>query len=502
MRHDSAVRRGIIVLFPVAVMQFIVKFFPEITIKSRPVRIQLAKALRDNLRRQLRPVDERIAVVREWDRIVVNCPDDEPLRAATVDVLTRTAGIAYFLDVLEFPFIGLEDTLARTLALWQPRLAGKSFAVRCRRVGKHDFSSLDAERFIGGGLTEHCETATVNLKRPDETVRVEIRGQRLYLVNERHPGIGGFPIGTQEPVVSLLSGGFDSTVASYLTMRRGMRTHFCFFNLGGRAHEIGVREVAHYLWSRYGSARRVKLISVPFETVVADILKHVDDAYMGVVLKRVMLRAAAQIAEQLGAPALVTGESVAQVSSQTLTNLTAIDSATDMLVLRPLITMAKGEIIQLATEIGTEPFAAAMPEYCGVISVKPTTRAKPVRVTHEEGKLTEAVLADALAQARYINIDEVADESLSEMPVEILPAPLPDSIVIDVRAPAEAERKPLRAGSVVIEKTPFYELAARAAQFDPGKTYMLYCEKGVMSKLHAAHLTEQGHRNIKVYRPV
>src|SRR5690606_15148113 len=149
----------------------------------------------------------------------------------------------------------------------------------------------------------------------DEKVRVEIRGDRLYVVNQRFAGLGGYPIGTQESVVSLLSGGFDSTVASFLTMRRGMRTHFCFFNLGGRAHELGVREVAHYLWSRYGSANRVKFIAVPFEGVVAELLKNVDDAYMGVMLKRMMLRAATRVAERLQAQALVTGEAVAQVSS-------------------------------------------------------------------------------------------------------------------------------------------------------------------------------------------
>lgn len=482
-------------------MQFIIKFFPEITIKSRPVRTQLAKQLRDNLRRQLRPIDDSIDVTREWDRLTISCAEDSALRERVMDVLERTAGIAYFLEVEEYPFVSLADALDKTVALWADRLRGKRFVVRCKRSGQHDFSSLDVERLLGAGLFERCATAGVSLKQADVTVRVEIRADRLYIVNERRSGIGGFPLGSQEPVVSLLSGGFDSTVASYLTMRRGMRTHFCFFNLGGREHELGVREVAHYLWSRYGSASRVKLVSVPFEPVVAAILRDVGDAYMGVILKRTMLRVATQVAERLGALALVTGESVAQVSSQTLTNLSAIDRATDMLVLRPLVTMAKGEIIQLAGAIGTEPFAASMPEYCGVISVKPTTRAKLPRVEYEEGKIDPALLERALADARFLNIDEVADEPAADVAVETLPAPLADAVVIDVRPPADQERRPLRAGNVLIEKIPFYELASRFGQLDPGRTYMLYCDKGVMSRLHAAHLTEQGYRNIKVYRP-
>jgi thiamine biosynthesis protein ThiI len=482
-------------------MQFIIKLFPEITSKSRPVRQQWTRQLRDNLKAQLRGLEPQPEIVREWDRILITAPEDSALREAIIDVLGRTSGIAYFLDVMEFPFTGLDDAAARVRALWGARLRGRTFVVRCRRTGSHDFSSLDAERQIGGELFQHCDTAGVDMRNPDIKVRVEIRNDRLYVVNQRFAGLGGYPVGTQESVVSLLSGGFDSTVASFLTMRRGMRTHFCFFNLGGRAHELGVREVAHYLWSRYGAANRVKFIAIPFEGVVAELLKNVDDAYMGVMLKRMMLRAATRVAEQLHAQALVTGEAVAQVSSQTLTNLGLIDRATDMLVLRPLITMGKGEIIRLAGEIGTETFAARMPEYCGVISVKPTTRGKLPRLEHEEGRFDFDVLEQAIASARMLNIDEVADDATVAAEVEVLSAPVTGSVVIDVRAPAESERAPLRAGNVTVERIPFYELGDRASGFDPDRTYLLYCDKGVMSRLHAAHLAEQGYRNIKVYRP-
>lgn len=482
-------------------MKFIVKFFPEITIKSRPVRKQLVKQLRDNLRALLKAVDPDIEIQRDWDKLVVESAlDTEEARRRIADILGRTPGIAYFLDVLEYPFVDLQDAFLKTSTLWADRLAGHSFVVRCKRTGTHPFSSTQAEQFIGGNLHEQTG-ARVDLHNPDIVVRLEIRDDRLYVINERFPGLGGFPVGSQESVVALMSGGFDSTVASFLTMRRGMRTHFCFFNLGGREHERGVKEVAHFLWTRYGASSRVKLIAVPFENVVAQILKNVDDSHMGVVLKRMMLRCATRVAEKLDARALVTGESVAQVSSQTLTNLGVIDRATDMLVLRPLITMGKGEIIRLATDIGTEPFAAHMPEYCGVISVKPTTRAKLPRVEYEEKKFDFNVLEQALADARYINIDEVANDDPGGPEVDVLAAPVVGSVIIDVRHPSEQERNPLRAGNISIEKIPFYDLQSRFGELDPDTTYLLYCDKGVMSKLHAAHLAEQGYRNVKVYRP-
>ncbi len=483
-------------------MKFIVKFFPEITIKSRPVRKQFTKQLRDNLRAQMKLIDPAIIIQRDWDKLVVETTlEASEQQRQLIDVLASTAGIAYFLEVQEFPFIDLADAYQKTASLWAARLTGKTFVVRCKRSGEHAFSSVEAERYIGGELLQNGSARGVDLHNPDETVRVEIRDDRLYVVNERYPGIGGFPLGTQESVVSLLSGGFDSTVASFLTMRRGMRTHFCFFNLGGRQHELGVKEVAHYIWAKYGSASRVKFVAVPFEEVVAEILKNVDDSQMGVVLKRMMLRAAEQVALQLEAKALVTGECVAQVSSQTLTNLTVIDRACDMLVLRPLITMSKGEIIDMAIDIGTEQFAKHIPEYCGVISVKPTTRAKLFRIEHEEQKFDSNVLASAITNARYLNIDEIANEDIQQTSVEVLAAPIADAIIIDVRHPTEVQRAPLRAGNVRIQNIPFYELQNKFSELDQQHIYLLYCDKGVMSKLHAAHLVEQGFANIKVYRP-
>ncbi|VFS52266.1 tRNA sulfurtransferase [Budvicia aquatica] len=133
-------------------------------------------------------------------------------------------------------------------------------------------------------------------------------------------------------------------------MRRGCRVHYCFFNLGGAAHEIGVKQVAHYLWSRFGSSHKVRFISIDFAPVVGEILENVDDGQMGVVLKRMMVRAASAMAERYGVQAIVTGEALGQVSSQTLTNLRLIDNASDTLVLRPLISHDKEHIIDMGSQ--------------------------------------------------------------------------------------------------------------------------------------------------------
>ncbi len=484
-----------------AAMKFIVKFFPEITIKSKPVRRQFVSQLATNLRRVLRPLDPEVHVRRDWDKLVITSAVEDPVtRRRFVDELGRVPGIAWYLEVVEHPLGDFEDIFQKTLQIYRLRLEGQTFAVRCKRAGKHDFRSVDVERFVGGGLNQNTGASGVDLTNPDVVVRLEIRDDSLFVVNERYKGLGGYPLGALDPVLSLISGGFDSTVSSYLTMKRGMQTHFCFFNLGGRDHELGVKEVALYLWMKFGSSQRVRFVTVPFEEVVAELLNKVEDSQMGVILKRMMLRAASRIAADLKINALVTGESVAQVSSQTLTNLAVIDAVTDTLVLRPLITSNKEDIIRTAAAIGTEKFAANIPEYCGVISVNPTTRARPERITREEERFDMAVIERAIAAARLQFIDEIQAEELSRAEVEILSVPLAGSTVIDIRHPREEELQPLQVQAEVL-RIPFYELHSRMDSLDRQASYMLYCDRGVMSRLHAGHLLESGFDKVKVYRP-
>ncbi|RLA46273.1 MAG: tRNA 4-thiouridine(8) synthase ThiI [Gammaproteobacteria bacterium] len=483
-------------------MHFVVKLFPEIIIKSPPVRKRFIKQLRANLRRVIKGRGHSAEVRNEWDKVEVLIPSgDQECAEAVKRILATTPGIANFSEVTQHP-LGDFDQIADLLwADYGQSLSHKTFCVRVKRTGKHDFKSVDAEREIGGRLLQRAESATVRLNDPNIKIRLEIRGDQLYILEQTTQGLGGFPLGTQEAVMSLISGGFDSTVASYLTMKRGLRTHFCFFNLGGRAHELGVKEVAWYLWDKYGSSHRVKFITVPFEDVVTEILTKVDNSQMGVVLKRMMYRAATEVANAWNVNALVTGECVAQVSSQTLPNLAVIDSVTDMLTIRPLITMDKNDIINIARNIGTEDFAANMPEYCGVISVKPTTRAKPERIKREEENFDFAVLEKAIENRREENIDEMMADLVELPTVETFSSPQPAMTILDIRHPDEVMRKPLKVGAAEVATAPFFSLQKNFKTLDQDKHYLLYCDHGVMSKLHAELLHEQGFENLGLYLP-
>ncbi len=483
-------------------MKFIIKLFPEITIKSQSVRLRFIKILTTNIRNVLKNLeDDTLAVVRHWDHIEIRTKDDN-LGLQICDVLTRVPGIHHIVEVEDRSYSDMHNIFEQTLEAYRDTLIGKTFCVRVKRRGKHEFSSGDVERYVGGGLNQHIESAKVNLTRPQVTVHLEIDQDKLTLIKARHEGLGGFPIGTQEDVLSLISGGFDSGVSSYMLMRRGCRVHYCFFNLGGSAHEIGVKQVAHYLWNRFGSSHRVRFVAIDFEPVVGEILEKIEDGQMGVVLKRMMVRAASQVAERYGVQALVTGEALGQVSSQTLTNLRLIDNASDTLILRPLISHDKEHIINLARQIGTEDFAKTMPEYCGVISKSPTVKAVKSKIEEEESHFDFSILERVISEAKNVDIREIAEQSREQVAEVESVAELADTdVLLDIRAPDEQEEKPLKLENIEIRALPFYKLSSQFADLDQSKTYLLYCDRGVMSRLQALYLREQGYNNVKVYRP-
>ena len=471
-------------------MKFVVKLFPEITIKSKSVRKQMTKILRQNLQTIFRSHLLSADVQDRWDNLVVILNhDDDVSRRKTIEILSHTPGIGFSLEIDEYPFETLHDAYGRVRDEYRERVAGKTFCVRVKRTGHHDFTSHDAEKYIGGGILKETDAKAVSLKSPEVIVHAEIRNDRVQVVRQQIKGLGGYPLGSQGQVLSLISGGFDSTVSSYLMSRRGLKTHFCFFNLGGSAHEIGVKQVAHYLWSKYGESHRVKFVTVPFEEVVTEILTNVESSQMGVVLKRMMLRAASRVADNLHISALVTGEAVAQVSSQTITNLAVIDRVTDHMVLRPLAAMDKQDIINIARRIGAEAFAARMPEYCGVISVNPSILGDPKRVEAAEENFDFTVLDRALRASMTQRIDDVikdAESGMEDVPVVTTPA-LAD-VIIDIRHPMEAADNPLTLANNSVKTIPFYELESRFSELSNDVRHLLYCEKGTMSRIHAHHL--------------
>jgi len=476
--------------------KFILKLFPEIMVKGSSAKRQMVGQLYNNLIKMLGRFSEDINVRKFSDKIEVVTPI-----AFVVEVrqlLLDTPGIEQVLEALQFDKVEtLDEIKVKVGEVSHHEIEGKTFVVRAKRSGTHDFRSTQLEQTVGGYMLATYPSNGVDLHNPEVTIRIELLNNQLNIITKKYKGLSGFPLGTQGDILSLMSGGFDSTVASYLTMKRGIKTHFIFFNLGGVAHEIGVKQVALYLWSKFGSSHKVKFISVPFDDVLTEIFASTHETYMGVTLKRLMLLASEKIANEMEIDALLTGESVAQVSSQTLRNLALIDKVSNKLILRPLSTMNKPEIIDIANTIGTRRFAESMPEYCGVISKNPITHGSYKRMEREAKRFDYTVLDKAVEDAQHINVDEILDDVTTNTAIEVVNELSDDFVVIDIRAEDDCIETSCKS-----IKIPFHRLKSEFKKLPQDKEYLLYCEKGIMSQLHAQYLRDaEDAKNVRVYRP-
>lgn len=482
-------------------MKFIIRLFPEISIKSKPVRNRLIRQVRQNLVNVCKHHGISVNAYAQWDKVVAIF-DETITKDRAITELSRIPGIHSFMEVNEYPFTTLDSLFDEIKDVVGPSIENKTFAVRVKRKGQHEFNSQMAERVIGGKFKASFPNKGVCLDNPEVLIHIEIENQTAYLSGEKHLGIGGYPVGSQGEVFSLISGGFDSGVSTYDVLHRGCRVNYLFFNMGGTAHEIGVKQESYFLWDRFASSHSVRFVTIPFEPIVGQILERTHHGVRGVILKRMMMRVGSLVAKKFDAEALVTGESLGQVSSQTLRNLTHIDNVCDVLLLRPLVTADKQDIIDKSREIGTIGFAESMPEYCGVISDHPNVCPSASFVEEEEAKMDSDLVQKAFESMKVVDINDIPkDTTKLKTEVETVSELLSNEVVLDVRAPDDVEKAPLTVEGHEVITMPFYKTASDFHTLDQIKTYALYCDQGVMSLMQAKQLKEKGYHNVKVYRP-
>ena len=274
-----------------------------------------------------------------------------------------------------------------------------SFRVRASRADKtYPLTSPQIEREVGGRI-KAARGWRVDLGAPDLAIGVEILPDRVFYTLGKEPGQGGLPTGTSGAVLCLLSGGIDSPVAAYRLMKRGCRVRFVHFHaypILSRASLDKTREVAELLT---GHQLRSRLYSVSFGKIQQTIVLSAPPPLRVVLYRRMMMRIAERLAGVCGAKALVTGESVGQVASQTIENLAVIDDVATLPVLRPLIGSDKEEITREARRLGTYPISIVPDQDCCTLFVprRPATRAKPEEVERAERDLPVSELVDRAA---------------------------------------------------------------------------------------------------------
>lgn len=243
-----------------------------------------------------------------------------------------------------------------------------TFRIRVRRSEKRfPMSSGELEHYLGPRILPGPEQVKVDLERAQLTLGIEVRADRTWLFLRTLDGPGGLPVGTLGRGLVLLSGGIDSPVAAFLAMKRGLRVGYVSFHSApyiGEGFVKKVQDLAHQLGQFQSKAR---LFVVPFAEVQTAVRDHAPEPYRTVLYRRFMQRIADRLADRHDYQALVTGESLGQVASQTLENMECIGSVTDRLVLRPLLTYDKEEAVAVARRIGTFTLSnVAEPDCCTV----------------------------------------------------------------------------------------------------------------------------------------
>lgn len=251
-----------------------------------------------------------------------------------------------------------------------------SFAIRCRRVGEHDFTSQEMAAYCGSvvyGITE----SKVDLSNPDFELFVEVRGDKTYIFRQKIQGLGGLPIGTQGKVISLISSGIDSPVATFLMMKRGCSVTLLNFNTYPYSSESNEKILKiHRKLKEYSAGAKLKLYQVDYGEYLHKCVDEAPDRMTCVLCKSGMYKIAEKIAEGEKGLAIVDGSSLGQVASQTLPNILATRYSTSMPIISPLIGMDKVEIENLAKKIGTYDISIIPENGCSAVPRHPETHAE------------------------------------------------------------------------------------------------------------------------------
>lgn len=384
-------------------MPVIVVHYHELWLKGRNRRFFLGKLI-TALRRAL----EGIAVERieqPGDRLLIRLADGARLDEA-IRRVEQVLGIAYYATVRP-----VERNLeALSEAAWDEvgPLKFKTFAIRAKRSDKSfPYGSIEIETVIGRyileKLREQGREVRVQLKDPEVTCHIEVTPGPLLVYAQKMPGAGGLPANTAGHMMCLLSGGYDSAVAAYLMMKRGAHLGFVhFYGTGARPGESSLHVASSLVRQLVPYQFLARLYRVPFEAIQREIVRNAPENVRVLLYRRMMLRIAEVFARRDRALAIVNGDSLGQVASQTLRNLVAVEAAATMPLFRPLVGMDKMEILAIARKIGTydissEPFHDCCPVF---LPRSPELSATPEKLAKaEQGLDIQTLVAQGIQGA-------------------------------------------------------------------------------------------------------
>ncbi len=385
----------------------IVRFSGELWLKKLWTRRYYEKRLARNLKQTLKhyniPYSE---LVRRHGRFYLKT--DSVVEAT--EKLTRVFGISSVSPAV-ITSSRIDDVIDKSMKLAKSVLkSGGSFAVKCKRVGKQDYSSADIRNLLGQQILDvfgESLSLRVDLGNPDIVLGVEVRDNEAFIYSQTIDAVGGMPLGVQPRLVGLFSGGIDSAVGLWLVMKRGSPVVPIYFDNNPFTDESTTKRaynVAELLFNwAIGFPRKVYVVQH------GENLKKImqtNRKYSCLLCKRMMYRVAERLAEQLHAEGIVTGEAIGEQASQTMTNLRVLNNAVkDYPVHRPLLGFDKEETEALARKIGTYRFSSKKAGACRAVPYQPSTKAKLEEVLKAEEKLDiDSMVKQSLESTKIVEL--------------------------------------------------------------------------------------------------
>lgn len=385
----------------------------ELMLKGKN-RHRFLRSVRQRLNAVLKPFPS-LVMEEEYGRIYIQL--NEEAYSDVAEALNKVFGIGSYSpayrSILELERI--QETARQLLHEAVKGSTGLSFKVSAKRANKQfPYDSQQLGRMVGGYLLHEFEGLTVDVHDPDIEVRLDIRSDYALVFREVLQGGGGYPMGSNGKALLMLSGGIDSPVAGWLGIRKGLEleaVHFHSYPYTSERAQEKVIELTRILSQYCGS---IKLHMVPFTDIQTNLRRDANDNILITLMRRAMLRICSRLAERRQAMAIVTGESLGQVASQTLSSMNVIGRATDMPLLRPLITMDKQEIIGYSERLGTYPISILPYEDCCTLFVPrfPSTNPSLSYVERAENnmdwledEIEKAVAATDLLEISYEDKD-------------------------------------------------------------------------------------------------
>ncbi len=389
---------------------FLIKY-AEIGVKGKN-RYLFEDALIAQIKRTLRRVEGRFSVTKESGRIYVEAVTEFDYDE-TVAALKTVFGIVGICPVVLLQDNGYEQ-LSKDVVDYMDKMypdKKRTFKVQVRRARKnYPMDSMELARELGSDILDAYPEFSVDVHHPQILLQVEIR-QNIYVYSEIIPGPGGMPLGTNGKAMLLLSGGIDSPVAGYMIAKRGVVIDAVYFHAPPYTSERAKQKVVDLakLVSRYSGPMRLHIVNfTDIQLYIYDKCPHDE---LTIIMRRYMMKIAEEIARKEGAVALITGESIGQVASQTVQSLTVTNEVCTMPVFRPVIGFDKQEIVDIALKIDTYETSIQPYEDCCTIFVAkhPVTKPNLQAIRRSEENLAEKIdemLKEAVDTAEVVEIDE------------------------------------------------------------------------------------------------